>query len=103
MMPVRPAHRNWKRNAQAKSIGVAKRIRPPYIVATQLKILIPVGMAISIVDAANAEFSGAPMPTANMWWAQTVLDRKPMASDAATTIGYPQSTFRQKTGMTARP
>ena len=40
-----------------------------------------------MVDAANAEFSGAPIPTANMWWAQTVIDRKPMASDAATTIG----------------
>src|SRR5258708_40298035 len=99
MMPVRPAHRNWKRNAQAKSIGVAKRIRPPYIVATQLKILIPVGIAISMVDAANAEFRGAPMPTAHMWWAQTVIDRKPMASDAATTIGEPKITLREETGM----
>jgi len=87
MIPVRPAQRNWKRNAHAKSIGVANRIRPPYIVATQLKILIPVGTAISMVDAAKAEFRGAPMPTANMWWAQTVIARKPMASDAATTIG----------------
>src|SRR6266403_4202849 len=99
MIPVSPAHRNWNRNAQAKSIGVAKRIRPPYMVATQLKILIPVGMAISIVDAANAEFKGAPIPTANMWWAQTVIARKPMASDAATTIGYPKMTFRENTGM----
>ncbi len=39
MMPVRPAQRNWKRNAQANSIGVAKRRRPPYIVATQLNKL----------------------------------------------------------------
>src|SRR5439155_26669783 len=94
VIAVRPAHRNWKRKPQAKSIGVANRIRPPYIVATQLKILMPVGMAISMVDAANAEFSGAPIPTANMWWAQTVIDRKPMASDAATTIGQPKITVR---------
>src|SRR2546430_16503230 len=99
MIPVRPAQRNWKRNAQAKSIGVANRIRPPYIVATQLKILMPGGMAISIVDAANAEFSGAPIPTANMGWAQTVIDRKRMASDAAQTMGKPRQPFPAKTGM----
>ena len=44
-------------------------------------------MAISIVEAANAEFSGAPMPTANMWCAHTVIARNPMPTDAATTIG----------------
>src|SRR5437899_13003681 len=98
MIPVRPAHRNWKRKPLAKSIGVANRIRPPYIVATQLKILMPVGMAISMVDAANAEFSGAPIPTANMWWAQTVIHRKPLASAGATTNGQPKIDFREETG-----
>jgi hypothetical protein len=33
----------------AKSIGVVKTMEPPNIVATQLKILIPVGTAIIIV------------------------------------------------------
>jgi len=27
------------------------------------------------------------MATAIMWWAHTVIDRNPIASDAATTIG----------------
>ena len=63
---MRPAQRNWKRNAQQKSIGVLKRILPPYIVASQLKILIPVGTAISIVEAAKNEVTGPPSPTANM-------------------------------------
>ena len=33
------------------SIGVVKRILPPHMVASQLKILIPVGMATSIVES----------------------------------------------------
>jgi hypothetical protein len=35
----------------AKSIGVTKTILPPNIVAIQLKTLIPVGTAITIVAA----------------------------------------------------
>ena len=42
--------RNWKRNAVQNSIGVAKRILPPHIVPSQLKILMPVGTAMSIVE-----------------------------------------------------
>ena len=33
-----------------KSMGVAKRIRPPHMVASQLKILMPVGMPTSMVE-----------------------------------------------------
>jgi hypothetical protein len=48
-IPVRPP--NVKRNIKpfAKSIGVFRTIRPPNIVAIQLKILIPVGTAMIIV------------------------------------------------------
>ena len=35
----------------AHNIGVVKVILPPYIVASQLNILIPVGTAITIVAA----------------------------------------------------
>ena len=35
----------------AKSMGVAKRILPPHMVASQLKILMPVGMPTSMVDS----------------------------------------------------
>jgi len=56
-------------------------------VATQLKILIPVGMAMSMVDAAKAEFRGAPMPTAKHVVAQTSSPGSRLAIEAATTIG----------------
>jgi len=48
-IPVRPPNVNRKIKPFAKSIGVFKTIEPPNIVATQLKILIPVGTAIIIV------------------------------------------------------
>src|SRR5262249_27789507 len=66
MMPVKPAHRNWKRKAQQKRSGVLNRSLPPYIVASQLKIYTPVGTPTSIVEAAKNEFSVPPMPTVNM-------------------------------------
>ncbi len=66
MTPVSPAHRNWNRNAQQNSIGVLKISVPPYIVPSQLKILMPVGTAMSIVEAAKKDVTGPPMPTANM-------------------------------------
>jgi hypothetical protein len=49
IIPVKPPKVNKKINPLAKSIGVFKTIEPPNIVATQLKILIPVGTAIIIV------------------------------------------------------
>jgi hypothetical protein len=85
--PVRPAQRNWNRNPQQKSIGVAKRTFPPKIVAIQLKILIPVGMLMSIVVAANAAFPVEFIPTENMWCAQTPMPIRPIATVAATIIG----------------
>jgi hypothetical protein len=48
-IPVKPPNVNKKIKPLAKSIGVFKTIEPPKIVATQLKILIPVGTAIIIV------------------------------------------------------
>jgi hypothetical protein len=50
--PVNPPKVNKKRNPTAKSIaGCFMSIKPPHIVAIQLKILIPVGTAIIIVAA----------------------------------------------------
>jgi hypothetical protein len=48
-IPVNPPNVNRKINPLAKSIGVFRTIEPPNIVAIQLKILIPVGTAITIV------------------------------------------------------
>jgi len=49
--PVSPPTVNKKTKPTANSIGVLKLIEPPHMVATQLKILIPVGTAIIIVAA----------------------------------------------------
>src|ERR1700731_280283 len=65
--PVSPAHRNWRRNAQEKSMGVLKSSLPPYMVPSQLKILIPVGTPTNIVEATKKMFDEDDMPTATMW------------------------------------
>ena len=58
-------------NAMENSIGVVKRILPPHIVAIQLKIFTPVGIAMSIDAAPKYVSAAAPMPAANMWWLHT--------------------------------
>jgi hypothetical protein len=47
--PVRPPTVNKKINPTAKYNGVLKTITPPHKVASQLNILMPVGIAITIV------------------------------------------------------
>ena len=83
MMPVRPPIRNIDRKPKANSIGEAKRIRPPYIVASQLKNLMPVGIETSKLAAAKNRSSVRLMPTQNMWWAQTPRLMKAIAIVAA--------------------
>ena len=51
----------------AKSIDVENSIDPPQRVPIQLKILTPVGTAISMVVMVNTEFATGPSPTVNMW------------------------------------
>jgi len=48
-IPVNPPNVNKKIKPLANNIGVFNTILPPNIVAIQLKILIPVGTAITIV------------------------------------------------------
>ena len=50
-IPVKPPSVNKNINPIAHIIGVVNLIFPPYIVAIQLNILIPVGTAIIIVAA----------------------------------------------------
>ena len=87
MIPVSPATRNWKRKAMQNSIGVLNSIFPPHMVANQLKILIPVGTAIAIVENTKKVLAFAPMPTVNMWCAQTLMPINPIQSVAATITG----------------
>ena len=66
----------------APSIGVSKGRRPPHMVAIQLKILTPVGTAMTIVAAVKYIFSSTLMPVVNMWWAQTMNPITPIETIA---------------------
>jgi hypothetical protein len=61
--PVSPPKVNNIMNPFANSIGVFITILPPNIVATQLKILIPVGTAIIIVAAVKYARVSTSKPT----------------------------------------
>ena len=65
---------NRAMSPQAKSSGVLKRSDPPHIVASQLKIFTPVGMAMSMLVPAMITLNSVGRPVANMWCAHT---RKP--------------------------
>ena len=80
MMPERPPRVKRPIRPTAKSIAVVRRRAPPQSVASQLKILMPVGIAISIVATENAASAIGPMPAANMWWLQTPKPKKPIST-----------------------
>src|SRR5882757_6832115 len=80
---------------------MANRIFPPYMVASQLKILIPVGTEISMVEAAKKVFETEVMPIVNMWWAHTDIPRKPIAIVAPTMADLPKMGLREKIGITS--
>src|SRR5450756_3176014 len=67
MTPVMPPMVNKAMRPQAKSSGVLKRSDPPHIVASQLKILTPVGMAMSMLVPAMITLNSVGNPVANMW------------------------------------
>src|SRR6266567_3535647 len=99
MKPVRPAITNWSRNAIENNMGVAKRILPPQMVASQLKVLMPVGMETSMVESVKKALPNEVMPMVNMWWAHTLRLMKAMATEAATMAEWPKMALREKTGM----
>ena len=66
-----PREEELKEEAVQNSMGVAKRILPPHMVASQLKILMPVGMPTSMVESTKNVLLAEVMPTVNMWCAHT--------------------------------
>ena len=80
MMPLIPPSVNIVMKPSANSIGVRRWITPLHSVASQEKILMPVGTAISIVVIIIGTRSQLCMPDTNMWWAQTVKPRITIAT-----------------------
>src|SRR5918996_4287483 len=72
MIPLIPPSVNIVMKPSANSIGVVRWITPLQSVASQEKILMPVGTAISIVVIIIGTRSHECMPETNMWCAQTV-------------------------------
>ncbi len=68
------------------------------MVPNQLKILIPVGTPTAMVVSTKNALEYDAIPTVNMWWAQTLMLTKPIATVAATMMGYPKIGLRENTG-----
>ena len=66
MMPLMPPSVNIVMKPSANSIGVDSSSTPRHIVASQLKTLMPVGMAISIVVIIIGTRNQLNMPDTNM-------------------------------------
>jgi len=62
----------------ANNIGVVYSMLPPYIVANQLNILIPVGTAIIIVAAVKYALVSTSIPTVYIWCAHTINPKTPI-------------------------
>ena len=71
---------------------------PRQSVAIQLRILIPVGTAITIDASMNQTFRAVGIPIANMWCAHTRRERKPIATVEKATALYPKIGLRANTG-----
>ena len=93
MMPVRPPTVNRKINPRAHRRGASHLIVPPCRVANQLKTFTPVGIAMIIVADVKYARVSTSMPTVNMWWAQTINPRRPMAIIAHTMPMCPKGSF----------
>jgi len=65
--PVKPPTVNKKTNPSDHNMGVSIEMWAPVMVAIQLKILIPVGIAMIIVAAVKYARVSMSIPTVNMW------------------------------------
>src|SRR5215210_5684273 len=83
--PEIPPITNIERNPAAKYSGVLSTIDPRHSVASQLKILIPVGAAIANDDSMKNASTTLAVGVANMWCAQTSIPRNEIATAEATT------------------
>jgi hypothetical protein len=82
MTPVNPPTVNRNTNPIDHSMGESIDKCAFVIVAIQLKILIPVGMAMIIVADVKYARVSMSIPTVNMWCAHTRNPRNPIVSIA---------------------
>ena len=70
---------------------------PLQMVPIQLKVLMALGTAMTIVETPKAALSVRFIPLTYMWCPQTTKPRKPMAIIAQTIALYPKIGLREKT------
>lgn len=80
--PVIPPIVKRKTKPKDHKIGASYFKCVPCSVASQEKILIPVGTAIIIVAAVKYARVSTSIPTVNMWCAHTINPNRPIASIA---------------------
>jgi hypothetical protein len=83
---------NRNTNPSAHKQAAQYVIRVPYIVASHLKILIPVGTAIIVAEVKYARVSTS-IPTVNMWCAHTTNPNRPIARIAKIISKFPNASF----------
>src|SRR3990170_2674997 len=88
--PVMPPTVNIERKPIAYNIGVWNEMLPRQSVASQLKILTPVGTATAMVASMNGTRAVRESPVVNMWWAHTRKPTNPMPKSATAIDLYPK-------------
>src|SRR5918995_6501272 len=101
MIPLIPPRVNIVMKPRANSMGVVRWITPRHSVASQEKILMPVGTAMSIVVIIIGTRSQLNIPDTNMWCAQTVNPRITIATNENAIIRYPNTGLRACVDMTS--
>jgi len=89
IIPLTPPIVNSIIKPKVNNNGVSKFNQPPQIVANQLKILMEVGTAITIVAAVKYARESTSKPIVNMWCAQTKNPRIPILTIAQHIPKYP--------------
>lgn len=98
--PVTPPKVNKKINPVAYNIGVLNHITPLYMVASQLNILIDVGIAITIVAELKYALESIDIPTVNMCRDQTKYPKKAILNIAYSIPIFPKICFFVKVDIT---
>src|SRR5918994_4965215 len=91
--PEMPPSVNMVRKPSANSIGVSRWITPRHSVASQEKILMPVGTAMIAVVTIIGMRIQLCMPDTNMWCAHTVNPSKTIAKRENAIMRYPKMGF----------
>ena len=84
MIPVMPPRTRMKKKASTNSSGVRTTSRPVHSVASQQKIWIADGIAISELTAVKNALPSSGRLVANMWWTHSPKARKAVAISDST-------------------